>query len=151
MRSVIAITFLLCGINSLPAQSAPYFNVDRTGLWVEGYDPVACMDGKAVEGQSDLSFTYQGATFRFATQAHRDLFKKEPTKYLPQYGGWCAYALGANNEKVTVDPETFKIKNGKLYLFYNAFFNNTLEDWNKDEVRLNEQADANWAWFQHAK
>ncbi|MBK8341434.1 MAG: YHS domain protein [Flavobacteriales bacterium] len=152
MRSLLAIILLLCTSSVALAQHKPYFNVDSKGLWVEGYDPVSYfLEGKAVEGQPSLSFTHQNATFHFATQAHLDLFKKEPTKYLPQYGGWCAYALGANNEKVEVDPETFKIRNGKLYLFYNAFFNNTLEDWNKDEARLNKQADTNWATFKHAK
>lgn len=130
----------------------PCYNVDSKGLWVEGYDPVAYLvDGKAREGDKRYSTSYQGATFRFASQAHLDLFKKEPTKYLPQYGGWCAYAMGANNEKVEVDPETFKIIDGKLFLFYNAFFNNTLTTWNKDEARLHRSADVNWTKFKHSK
>jgi hypothetical protein len=53
--------------------------------------------------------------------------------------------MGASAEKVEVDPETFKIVNGKLYLFYNKYFNNTLTKWNKDEDRLKKQADANWS------
>jgi hypothetical protein len=52
--------------------------------------------------------------------------------------------MGAKGEKVEVDPETFKIVNGKLFLFYNAYFNNTLKSWNKDEANLNRKADANW-------
>ena len=52
--------------------------------------------------------------------------------------------MGANGEKVEVNPETFKIINGKLYLFYNAFFNNTLTDWNKNEAALKAKADKNW-------
>ena len=152
MRSVIALTLLLCWSNLLPAQSQPYFNVDEKGVWVDGYDPVAyLLEGKAVEGSSQWSFVHRGASFHFASQAHLDLFKKDPEKYLPQYGGWCAFAIGDHNEKVDVDPQTFKIRNGKLYLFYNKFFNNTLEDWNADEARLNKQADANWAACQHAK
>ena len=71
-------------------------------------------------------------------------FKKDPTKYEPQYGGWCAYAMGAKGEKVEINPETFKIVDGKLYLFYNRFFSNTLTDWNKDEAHLKKQADVNW-------
>jgi hypothetical protein len=80
-----------------------------------------------------------------------ELFKRAPQRYLPQYGGYCAYAMGANNEKVEVDPETFKLKDGKLFLFYNAFFNNTLTTWNKDELRLNTAADANWKKFVHKR
>ena len=52
--------------------------------------------------------------------------------------------MGASGEKVDIDPETFKLLNGKLYLFYNRFFNNTLKLWNKDEKNLNAKADANW-------
>ncbi len=131
--------------------SLPRFNVDDHGLWVEGYDPVSyTVDHKAVEGDKRFSAQHDGATFRFVSQAHRDLFAKDPARYLPAYGGWCAYAMGAKNEKVEVDPETFKIKDGKVYLFYNRFFTNTLEDWNKDEPRLLPAADRHWAAFKHA-
>ncbi|MGV3637296.1 MAG: YHS domain-containing (seleno)protein, partial [Flavobacteriales bacterium] len=85
------------------------------------------------------------------SQAHLDLFRRSPQRYLPQYGGYCAYAMGASNEKVEVDPETFKLKDGKLFLFYNAFFNNTLTTWNKDEPRLHAAADVNWRKFVHKK
>lgn len=91
-----------------------------------------------------------GATFHFVSQAHKDLFVADPAHYLPQYGGWCAYAMGARNEKVEVNPETFKVKGGKVYLFYNRFFTNTLDDWNEDEVRLQSAADRNWKAFKHA-
>jgi hypothetical protein len=55
--------------------------------------------------------------------------------------------MGATGEKVEVDPETFKILDGKLYLFYNKYFNNTLKSWNKDEATLKTKADASWAKF----
>ena len=74
---------------------------------------------------------------------------KNPAKYEPQYGGWCAYAMGAKGEKVSVDPKTYKIVDGKLYLFYNRLFNNTLEDWNENEAKLKNKADANWVNIFH--
>lgn len=153
MRTLVFALLTLSLVPLVEAQTKlPYFNVNGKGLWVEGYDPVAyLLDSKAVEGKAQFTNSYMGATFRFASQAHLDLFKKEPAKYLPQYGGWCAYALGANNEKVEVDPETFKIKDGKLFLFYNAFFNNTLTTWNEEEIRLYPAAERNWAAMQHAK
>ena len=79
----------------------------------------------------------------------KELFKKNPAQYEPQYGGWCAYAMGNDGSKVEVDPETFKILNAKLYLFYNKYFTNTLKSWNKDEGRLMKSADANWMKFYH--
>jgi hypothetical protein len=89
----------------------------------------------------------EGVTYYFSTVQNRELFKANPLKYEPQFGGWCAYAMGENGEKVSVDPETFKIIDGKLYLFYNKFFNNTLKEWNKNENALKQKAEQNWAKF----
>lgn len=121
------------------------YNIDRSGLALQGYDPVAYFTaGKAIEGSRDISYTWQGITYRFSTAADRDAFKANPGKYEPQYGGWCAYAMGTKGDKVEVDPGTFKIVDGKLYLFYNKFFNNTLKSWNKDEGHLKADADRSW-------
>jgi len=126
-----------------------HFNLED-GIAIQGYDPVAYFTAnKAIKGKKEFALYHQGATYYFASAANKDLFKAEPVKYEPQYGGWCAYAMGAKGEKVSVDPETFKIMNGKLYLFYNKFFNNTLKDWNKDEKNLCTKADANWATTFH--
>ena len=64
---------------------------------------------------------YNGTTYRFISQQNREEFAKNPARYEPQYGGWCAYAMGKQGEKVEVDPETFKILDGKLFLFYNKY------------------------------
>ena len=90
-------------------------------------------------------FTFLGVTYQFATDMNRSAFKDHPEKYEPQYGGWCAFAMGDYGKKVEVDPETFKIVDGKLYLFYNAYFNNTLKSWNKNEKQLKSNADINWS------
>lgn len=122
-----------------------HFNLED-GIAIQGYDPVAYfVKSEAVEGKKDLSTVYQGITYYFSSAENRELFKSNPSKYEPAYGGWCAYAMGAKGEKVEVDPETFKITNGKLYLFYNKYLNNTLKSWNKDESNLHTKADANWA------
>jgi len=94
---------------------------------------------KAVKGKSLITSTYEGVIYYFSTQANKDAFLKSPSSYEPQYGGWCAYAMGSSGEKVEIDPETFKIIEGKLYLFYNAYFNNTLKSWNKDETNLKKK------------
>jgi YHS domain-containing protein len=114
------------------------------GVAVQGYDVVSYFSSKAQKGKAEFSYNYAGINYRFANTANLEAFKKEPAKYEPQYGGWCAYAMGAKGEKVEINPETFKILDGKLYLFYNRFFNNTLTDWNKDQTNLKKQADANW-------
>jgi len=120
------------------------FNLDDE-VGIEGYDPVAYFKlGKAVKGNKDITTYYQGVTYRFSSTESREEFKKNPSAYEPQYGGWCAYAMGAKGEKVSIDPKTFKILNGKLYLFYHSYWNNTLTDWNKDESSLKTKADAAW-------
>jgi YHS domain-containing protein len=126
------------------------FNVSGSALAIDGYDPVAYFSlSKAIKGNKDYSTVYQGVAYYFSSVANRDEFKKNPAKYEPQYGGWCAYAMGAKGEKVEVDPETFKVVNGKLYLFYNKYFNNTLNTWNKDESNLRQHADQNWLRYFH--
>jgi YHS domain-containing protein len=145
--AVIALIFLLSGI-SLFAQEATrkkHFNLNSKGLAIEGYDPVAYFtQNKAIEGKKEFISKADGVVYRFSSAANRDLFNKNYKAYEPQYGGWCAYAMGANGEKVEVDPETFKIVNGKLYLFYHSWTNNTLNKWNKDENNLKAKADYNW-------
>jgi hypothetical protein len=102
---------------------------------------------KAVEGKKEITCTQERITYRFSSNQNKQAFISDPDKYEPQYGGWCAYAMGSSGEKVEVDPGTFKIINGKLYLFYNSFFNNTLKSWNKNETALKTKADANWKKF----
>ncbi|QHT71780.1 YHS domain protein [Rhodocytophaga rosea] len=122
-----------------------HYNLEQT-LAIGGYDPVAYFtQNKALEGKKSNTYTYQNVTYYFASPTNLESFKKEPARYEPQYGGWCAYAMGETGEKVEIDPETFKILDGKLYLFYNKLFTNTLPKWNKDEANLKKKADISWA------
>lgn len=122
-----------------------HFNLSKSGLAINGYDPVAYFKyNKAVQGKKEFGVSHQGAVYYFSSAENKDAFLKNPGTYEPQYGGWCAYAMGKNGDKVNVDPETFKIVDGKLFLFYNRFFNNTLTSWNKDETNLKTKADINW-------
>jgi YHS domain-containing protein len=149
--------FLVCmiagsfsmSVQAQEAQRKREFNLDQ-GIAIDGYDPVAYFRmNKAVKGKKDFSVYYQGVTYRFSSAENKAEFLKNPSKYEPEYGGWCAYAMGYSGEKVSIDPETYKIINGKLYLFYNSFFNNTLKSWNKDESSLKVKADANWKKVYH--
>ena len=115
---------------------------------IQGYDPVAYFNrGKAVKGKKEILASYQGVIYKFSSNENKEAFLKNPSKYEPQYGGWCAYAMGSSGGKVEINPGTFKIIDGKLYLFYNAYFNNTLKSWNKDEDDLKSKADTNWKKF----
>ncbi|MFY8109892.1 MAG: YHS domain-containing (seleno)protein [Bacteroidia bacterium] len=146
----VVLLFLFISTGQIKAQSTPPNYIAKhilvsKNVAVSGYDVVAYyIQKKAVKGSETYSVTISGIKYYFSSLSNKNLFIKNPAYFLPQYGGWCAYAMGASGEKVEVDPETFKIINGKLYLFYNAFFNNTLKTWNKDEANLKAQADINW-------
>lgn len=147
MKKVLLTLWVLASVNTfaqLAGKRAAEFNLENK-VAIQGYDPVAYFkQSKAVKGKKDLATTYEGVQYYFSSQANKDAFVKSPASYEPQYGGWCAYAMGSSAEKVEIDPETFKILDGKLYLFYNAYFNNTLKSWNKNEAGLKKKADANW-------
>jgi YHS domain-containing protein len=143
-----AVALLLMQVSISHAQEATqrtkHFNLEKN-LAIQGYDPVAYFkQNAAVKGSKDLAVFHQGATYYFSSNINKEAFKKNPGQYEPQYGGWCAYAMGSKGEKVPIDPKTFKITDGKLYLFYNKFFNNTLTDWNKNETGLMNKANGNW-------
>lgn len=120
------------------------YNVKK-GAIVKGYDVVSYFDGTPLKGDKNIETKHDGTVFRFANSENLEKFKSNPTKYIPQYGGWCAYAVGAANKKYSVDPETFEIRDGKLYLFYNSLGVNTLKKWKEEGAnKLKEQADKNW-------
>ena len=149
---VTILSSVLTGTAMAQDQSAirkQQFNLEKN-LAIDGYDPVAYFkSNKAVKGRKDLAVSHQGVVYYFSSQENKEEFKANPSRYEPEYGGWCAYAMGEKGEKVIVDPETYKIIDNKLYLFYNKFFNNTLKSWNKDETRLKQSADNNWKKIYH--
>ncbi len=151
--ATMLLTLLMAGSSLANAQAdvrKKAYNVSKSAVAIEGFDPVAYFTtGKAVKGSKDLAVSDQGIVYYFSTTQNKELFKANAAKYEPQYGGWCAYAMGATGEKVEVDPETFKIKDGKLFLFYHSWTNNTLTKWNKDEPGLKSKADMSWAKFYH--
>lgn len=125
------------------AQAKISYN-DESKFGIHGYDAVAYLtDKKAVAGKENISSTYDGVTYLFSTASNKEKFALEPLKYIPAYGGWCAYAM-ADGEKVDVDPKTFKIIDGKTYLFYNGLWGNTLEKWNVKESSFKTKADSSW-------
>jgi YHS domain-containing protein len=145
--AVVAVLLLNSTAFSQQATRTAQFNIEKS-VAIQGYDPVAYFtQNKTIKGKKDFAVAAEGVTYYFATAENKELFRKDYKKYEPQYGGWCAYAMGATGEKVEIDPETFKIVGGKLYLFYHSWTNNTLTKWNKDEANLKPKADASWTKF----
>jgi YHS domain-containing protein len=144
---IIFVLFTLNGFSQSEKKRTSEFNLEKK-VAIQGYDPFTYFkQSNAIKGKEELSAVYEGVTYYFSSLENRETFLKRPSAYEPQYGGWCAFAMGDSGEKVAVNPNTFKIIEGKLYLFYNAYFTNTLKSWNKDQTKLKSKADRNWEKF----
>jgi len=115
-------------INTL--EKSGLFGYDPSGVAIRGHDTVAYFtDGEPRDGSDEFTTQWQGATWRFASREHLDLFEAEPEKYAPQYGGYCAYGIAAQDALVKIEPDLWTIVDGKLYLNYN---DDIQEKWEKD-------------------
>jgi YHS domain-containing protein len=122
----------------VPAQR---INADRTGLALKGYDVVAYFtDGRAVEGLAHLELAFAGSRYRFASAANRERFAQDPTRYLPQYGGFCAYAV-SRGYTADIDPLAWKVVDGRLFLNYDQ---RAQRKWEQDVPGNIKKGDANW-------
>lgn len=118
----------------------------KKGYVAEGYDVTEYFNNKAVAGNKAYTATHDGVEFMFASEENLVKFKANPDRFVPQYGGYCAYAIADKGKKVGINPETFEIRDGKLYLFYNKWGVNTLDKWVEEgPEKLRSQADAAWA------
>ncbi len=122
------------------AGEAPVWS-DIWGNAIRGYDPVAYFaEGKPVEGAPEFEAEWNGATWRFASAGNRKAFLAEPERYAPQYGGYCAWAV-SNGRTASSEPEQWTIRDGKLYLNYDA---DIQAKWRADMESHIRRADANW-------
>ena len=115
-----------------------------TNLWgqaIRGYDPVAYFkQGKPVEGQKKYQYKWKGATWYFSSEKNRDDFIQSPENYAPQYGGYCAWAV-SQGYTASIDPEAWRIYEGKLYLNYSK---GVQKDWLEDIPGNIAKGDKNW-------
>ena len=116
----------------------------RKGIMLYGYDPVTYYTSeKPAKGNSAIKAEVGGLTYLFASETNKKLFLGNPKKYEPQYEGWCASAV-AKGYKFDIDPENYKVTDGKLYLFYKGWKGDAKKDWVKDEPGSIKNADVNW-------
>ena len=145
-QRILWLSMLLVGLSglglTLPAGAGGVVNSSSlTGTAIEGYDPVAYFtEGRPVEGASAFSHDWMGATWYFASAENRDRFAAKPESYAPQYGGYCAWAV-AHGYTAKIDPEAWKIVDGKLYLNYSK---DVQADWAEDIPGNISKGDANW-------
>lgn len=136
---------LATGQGQSPAKGEALVNIDSQGVGAHGYDPVAFFaDGKAVKGNPQYQRSYGGATYYFQSAANKDAFDKEPAKYVPQYGGYCAMAM-ATGKLEDVDPIYFLVYDGKLMLQQNEKAHIIFA---QDAAGNLKKADQNWVKFQ---
>ena len=140
MKKVILVTaFLMASAAVLFAQKSEVFNPsDKAIRW---YDPVAYFtEGKAVKGNENLTYHWNDADWYFSSPQNLNSFSKNPDKYVPQYGGYCAYGL-SEGHKAPTDPDAWTIVDGKLYLNYSK---DVRTKWRENEKERIEKADKNW-------
>jgi len=123
------------------AQAAGENNVDSSGLALKGYDPVAYFtEGRPVQGKAEFTARHEGAVYRFASVVNRDAFAAAPAKYVPEYGGYCAFGT-ASGYKAPIEPDAWTIVDGKLYLNYNQ---SVRSRWASDIPGYIRKADSQW-------
>ncbi|MDK9736062.1 YHS domain-containing protein [Vibrio sp. D404a] len=139
VKIVLTLVFWL-GVAAPSFALEPVYS-DFFGKAIRGYDPVAYFtQSKAVKGNDDYSYEWNGAEWRFSSQQHLDLFKADPEQYAPQYGGYCAWAV-SKGYTAKIDPQAWNIVDGKLYLNYSKSVQQT---WQGDIAGNIANADANW-------
>ena len=123
-------------------------NVDKNGLALQGYDPVAYFtDHKPVKGDPNLTASYKGATYQFASAEHQKAFKDNPAKYEPQFGGFCGYAASIN-KLAPIEVDYFQVLHDRLILQHNE---KAWKLWHEDVEGNLKKADANWPTLSQEK
>jgi len=135
---------LLGAVLSAPAAAAsaadPIYTDWLDDDAIDGFDVVSFYSGKPVEGKKEYVTLHEGAFWSFSTQANLDLFKTNPEAFIPQYGGYCAWAA-AHGKLAKGSPENWHVRDGKLYLNFNGRIQ-TL--WDRDVAGFIKRADGNW-------
>ena len=144
MKKVLAVSVFLFGTLMASSASAA-IDAIYTGFFsneaLRGYDTVAYFtEGRPIEGSDDFTTEYMGATWKFSSQQHLDLFLADPEKYAPQYGGYCAWAM-SNGDTASAEPDLWTIHEGKLYLNYSKRVNRR---WQEDIPGFISKADQHW-------
>src|SRR5215475_7555784 len=141
MKKLLLVVVLAFASNLSFAAMKSLVNVDKTGLGIKGYDPVAYFtENKPVMGNPQFVSTYNGVRYQFASAADKSAFDANPSKYEPQFGGFCAYAA-SEGHTAKIEPDAFQVMNGRLLLQYDK---DVQQMFNKDPQGRLQKADANW-------
>ena len=142
---LLSILFFACGSSEEPKGEI----YETNGVAIGGYDLVSYFEqSEAKLGNIAVTSTHDGLVYQFSNTENKNLFDVDPQKYLPAYGGWCAYAVAENSTKMQPDPTMWQIQDGKLLLFYDDWMTSLTgslrEEWNTDQEDYKNKADDNW-------
>ncbi|MGC3947761.1 MAG: YHS domain-containing (seleno)protein [Chryseolinea sp.] len=139
MKKLLVILMLLTASLMAWSQKSPVFVTDNGAI--HGYDPVAFFkEHKPVPGSKDISYEWNGGTWHFVSDENKAAFIKDPVRYAPQYGGYCAFGT-AEGHKAPTQIETWSIVNDRLYFNYNK---QVQKEWNENQAELIRKTDENW-------
>jgi hypothetical protein len=148
-RFPVASLLLLAGCSAPDHTTAPNAT---DGVALDGYDLVSYREeGGPQRGSPDLAYEYQGLVYLFVDAENRAQFAAAPERYLPAYGGWCAYAV---SEGYThgVNPECFLVEDDRLLMFYDGPLGDTRQAWLEErEGKRRAQADGHWQEWEQAE
>ena len=142
MKTIMLILALVSTtVSAVPVQAAEAIYTSwKNNLAVGGYDTVSFFSGKPQQGKKEYTYSYAGAEWRFSTRGNLDLFKTNPSAFMPQYGGYCAWAI-AHNKLAKGSPKYWYVEDGKLYLNFN---NRIKRRWEKDVPSYVRKAENYW-------
>lgn len=144
MRALILIA-LLIACSTPPTNDLVFGTTDGA---IQGIDPVAYFtEAKPVKGDAQYTYKYLDQRWQFSSQEHLEMFKENPEKYMPQFGGYCAFGM-SRGYKAQTSPEAWTIVDGKLYLNYNL---EVRERWNEKQADFIKKAEANWPTVKNEK
>lgn len=144
--SYFVIIIALFTVTIASGQDKKANNIDNSNIALQGYSPVSYLDlGLAQKGVKDFKSEYNKVVYYFTSAKQKDSFDKNPQKYLPQYGGYCAFGVYAG-AKFRTDPNKFIVKNGKYYLFLYNIELDAQQLWldQKNHEKLAKKANENW-------
>ena len=133
----------------LPVRGAAEMNLDD-GTAIEGFDPVSYFDGVPRMGKRDRTTTHQGAVYRFFNNRNQMRFEKTPDRFIPAYGGFCAWGVLDDDDLESIQPGSWKIVDDRLLFFYKGYLGDGRRDWEEAAAReggdliLMKQADVAW-------
>lgn len=140
MKKLLVTTIVLAALSAVAA-AKDLLNLDRNGVAIQGYDPVAFfIDSRSVKGSTQFQSDYRGGKYYFVSAEHKAAFDKDPAKYEPQFGGYCAYGV-SHNSRAPIKIEAWQIVNGRLLMQYDLDVKN---EFNKDQQGTLRKADQNW-------